>query len=48
VVVDKTPASAASNPLMCLIDFGGSKSSTDGDFQVACDAVYGLGLIRVA
>jgi hypothetical protein len=48
VVVDKTPASAASNPLMVLIDFGGSKSSTDGDFQVTCDATYGLGLIRVA
>lgn len=48
VVVDKTPAAAASNPLMVLIDFGGSKSSTDGDFQVACDATYGLGLIRVA
>ncbi|UVO12801.1 hypothetical protein NM962_01130 [Mycobacterium sp. SVM_VP21] len=33
-VVDTTPGSAAENPIVTVIDFGGAESDTNGTFQI--------------
>ena len=38
VIADTTPAAAASNPLICCIDFGEDKSPSAGTFQITYDA----------
>ena len=35
VVYDATPATAGTQPVLAFIDFGGNKSSTAADFQIA-------------
>ncbi len=37
VVADTTPGSTATNPLICLIDFGEDKSPSNGTFQITYD-----------
>jgi hypothetical protein len=46
VVVDTTPGSSATNPLILLIDFGGDQSSNSADFKVQLPA-DGAALIRI-
>lgn len=38
VVYDATPGSAATNPLICYVDFGADVSSSGGDFTITWDA----------
>ena len=47
VIVDTTPGSAATNPLVVLIDFLADKSSSGGEFKITFDATYGIGLLRI-
>ena len=42
VLIDTTPGSSATNPLIAVIDFGAYVSTTNGTFTVTPDAVYGL------
>lgn len=39
VIYDRTPATDATRPLMCLIDFGSDKSTSSGTFAVTIDAL---------
>jgi hypothetical protein len=47
VVYDATPATAATRPLICLIDFGELISSTAGNFSINWDAA-GIATVTVA
>jgi hypothetical protein len=38
VIVDTAPGTAATNPLICWIDFGGTVSSQNGNYNVNWDA----------
>lgn len=42
VVLDTTPGSTSTNPLIAVVDFGADVSTTNGTFTVGCDATYGL------
>jgi hypothetical protein len=45
-IVDTTPGSAATNPLVCFIDFGGTETTVNGTFSVTWDAT-GIGYVTV-
>jgi hypothetical protein len=38
VVADTTPGTAATNPLICYVDFGADVTSSGGDFTITWDA----------
>jgi len=42
VILDTTPGSTSTNPLIAVIDFGADVSTTNGTFTVTPDATYGL------
>ena len=47
VIYDATPASDATRPLLCYIDFGENVSSTNGPFSITFDA-NGIATVTVA
>jgi hypothetical protein len=38
VVADTTPGTAATNPLICYVDFGADVTSSGGNFTITWDA----------
>lgn len=47
IVYDSTPGTAATNPLICYVDFGADVSTTAGTFQITWDAA-GIATVTVA
>lgn len=47
VVYDSTPGTAATDPVLVHIDFGGNVSSSSGTFQITWDA-SGIGTVTVS
>lgn len=47
VVYDSTPGTAATNPLICFVDFGADVSTTAGTFSITWDAA-GIATVTVA